>query len=106
MPKYGEYSKYEQYRIPKYFKYRQYCSIPANPKILLSTAVFQSIEPQNTASMAVWQYSQYRILKYCESASTSSIPQYIKPKYCEYMKYQKNFLSKIHYFTPRYSEHL
>ena len=40
------------------------------------------------------------------TASTSSIPQYTKPKYCEHMKYMKYFLSTIFYFTPRYSEHL
>ena len=85
MPKYCEYSKYEQYRIPEYFKCRQ-CSRVSKPKILPSTPVFRSIEAQNTPSTSSIQSIQPR-----NTASTSSIPQHTKPKYCEYMKYLKCF---------------
>ena len=50
MPKYYEYSKYEQCRIPKYFMYVQLVFQSIEPQNTVSTtaaAVFQSIEPTN-----------------------------------------------------------
>ena len=61
MPKYCEYSKYGQYRIPEYFKYRVFPSIERK-----HTQVQQYSTELNPKGQRVWQYSQYRILKYCE----------------------------------------
>ena len=69
MPKYCEYSKYEQYRMPKHFKYRQYSRV-SNLKMPEVQATSRVFNPEKVGS-------------------TSSVPQYTKPKYCEYPKYLK-----------------
>ena len=76
MPKYCEYSKYEQYRIPKYFKYRQYFRV-SNPKILPSTAVFQSIKYK--------QYPEYSTPKYFQVQAVSRVV--LSPKRLNYKQY-------------------
>ena len=68
MPKYCEYSKYEQYSIPKYFKYRQQCSRVSNPKILQVQAVSRVFNPE-----ILYKYKQYL--------------EYWTPKYLKYKQY-------------------
>ena len=89
MPKYCEYSKYEQYRVPEHFQVQTvFQSI--EPQNTPSTAVFHSIEPRNTAGMVVFAVQNLEILR---ALATSRSTQ--NPNTASTWKYLKYFYSQV-----------
>ena len=81
----------DQYRVPKYLKYKQYPDYRAP----IYFNCMKYLQYQTPKYCEYGQYSQYRGPKYCDY---SQYPRYIIPKYCQYTKYLSTFSPK--YFTP------
>ena len=87
MPKYCEYSKYEQYRIPIYVKNRQYSRV-SNPKVF---QVQRCSSVSNPKVQAVSRVFNPGIL----STSSIYLIEYWPPRYLKYKQY-------LEYWTPKY----